>query len=114
MRLQAQLGDGRLEGVEHAEVAAARAPVRIGLALEVLDRQRRPLRLRDQRRPRLAHGRFGHRRLPRGDTIQWCPPKGYTLISCTGTYFFVFPASTSRTPATTPVSERRYRANWPL
>src|SRR5438552_5576372 len=63
-----------------------------------------------------------------GDTMK-VSPKGYTLISCTGTYFLVLPASTSRTPstrwwgrngspsylrmwasATTPVSERRYRA----
>src|SRR5207248_11634145 len=42
VRVEAELDDGLLQGVEHAEVAAARAPVWIGVTFQVLDSQRWP------------------------------------------------------------------------
>src|SRR5205085_7248375 len=76
MRLQAQLGDRRLQRVQDAEVSAARAPVGVGLALEVLDGERRPSRsgwkLGSRVELHLAHG-----------------GSPQTRISWTGTYFFV-------------------------
>ena len=72
--LEPQLGDRLFQGREHAEVAAPRAPVRIDLALEILDRHLGALGLGLGLTP---YGRFRvndrHDRLPQ------------TWISCTGT-----------------------------
>src|SRR5260370_10121511 len=119
VRQEAQLGDGGLERVENAEIAAARAPVGVRLGLEVLGAQRRAPRL-DRERGRGLGVHLGH-----------CGPP-QTRISCTGTYLFVLPARIFFTPSATwcgrkgspsylrmcasaamPVSDRRYRADWP-